>query len=308
MSRIAVLGSGALGQFYGAQLLLAGHDVHFLARRDAPVLRSRGLVIHQAATSQVASTRTTPLLNRHPINVHEDTSTIGPVEWVVVALKTTGLNALAQLLPPVTGPSTRLTLLCNGLGVEERCAAWMPPERIFGQLCFVCVNRDDDGTIRHLAHGAVGVGSLARIPADDLADLWTSAGVRCHRPASLLEARWRKLVWNIAFNGLATSLDATTDILIAHHAPEVRGLMEDTIRIANADLTAAGYQERIEETWIDKQFEGTLEMGAYAPSTLLDARAGRPLELDDIFGEPLRRGHRLGIPCPYLERLVIALG
>jgi 2-dehydropantoate 2-reductase len=179
MSRIAVLGSGALGQFYGAQLLLAGHDVHFFARRDAPVLRSRGLVIHQAATSQVASTRTTPLLTRHPINVHEDTSTIGPVDWVVVALKTTGLDALAHLLPPVTGPSTRLTLLCNGLGVEERCAAWMPPERIFGQLCFVCVNRDDDGTIRHLAHGAVGVGSLARIPADDLADLWTSAGVRC---------------------------------------------------------------------------------------------------------------------------------
>jgi len=305
--KIAVVGTGALGQFYGAQLLLAGHDVHFIARRDADVLAERGLVIHQVPTNQVASTSTTPLIRRHPIRVHRHARDIGPVEWIVVTLKTTGLEALGDVVPDLLDDRTRLTVLCNGLGVEERIAAWVPPDRIFGQLCFVCVNRDDDGTVRHLAHGAVAVGSLAQVPVDDLADLWTGAGVRCHRPASLLEARWRKLVWNIPFNGLATVHDATTDLLMIHHAEELHRLMAETIAIANADLAAAGRGERLEAAWADEQFRRTAEMGAYAPSTLLDARAGRPLERDALFDEPLRRAGLLGVAAPSLARLTARL-
>lgn len=305
--RIAIVGSGALGQFYGAQLVLAGHEVHFLARRDAEVLATRGLIIHQTPTKQVASSLTTPLLTCHPVRVHREAATIGPVEWIIVTLKTTGLEALATLLPPLTGPTTRLSLLCNGLGVEERCATWFPADRIFGQLCFVCVNRDDDGTIHHLAHGAVAVGSLTNSPADDLANLWTHAGVRCHQPASLLEARWRKMVWNVAFNGLATIHDATTDTLMRHHADQVRALMMETIAIGNADLAAAGRTEHLENAWADEQFDRTADMGAYAPSTLLDARARRPLERDVLFDEPLRRAQRFGVRAPELARLVAHL-
>jgi 2-dehydropantoate 2-reductase len=305
--KIAVVGTGALGQFYGAQLLLAGHEVHFIARRDADVLTQRGLVIHQVPTNQVASTATLPLIQRHPVAVHRDAAGIGPVDWIVVTLKTTGLDALGPLVPDLLGSETRLTVLCNGLGIEERIAAWVPPDRIFGQLCFVCVNRDDDGTVRHLAHGAVAVGSLAGAPVDALADLWTGAGVRCHRPASLLEARWRKLVWNIPFNGLATVHDTTTDVLMAQHAEELHRLMAETIAIANADLAASRRAERIEEAWAEEQFRRTSEMGAYAPSTLLDARAGRPLERDALFDEPLRRAERLGVPAPLLVGLIARL-
>lgn len=305
--RLAVIGSGAVGQFYGAQLVLSGYPVTFLARRDAAVLREQGLRIHQVPTNQVASSQATPLIHR-AVTVATRAEDIGPVDGVIVALKTTGLDSLEHLLPPLLGPTTWVTVLCNGLGVEEQVARWCPAERVFGQLCFVCINRDADGTVRHLAHGAMAVGSLTGQPTDVIAGLWTTAGVRCHQPPSLLEARWRKLVWNIPFNGLATQHDVTTDVLLEHHLPSVRALMMETIAIANADLAAAGRAERIEPTYADDQIARTREMGAYAPSTLLDARAGLPLESAVLFVEPFRRAQRHDVSAPHLAKLVTALG
>jgi 2-dehydropantoate 2-reductase len=180
-------------------------------------------------------------------------------------------------------------------------------------LCFVCLNRQDDGSVDHLGHGQVGIGALTPGHGGDvaaLADLCRRAGVEHVVYPSLTEARWRKLVWNIPFNGLCTAHDCTTDVILADPAltTAAAGLMAETVAAANADLAARGDDARIGQDWIDEQFRRTREMGPYAPSTLLDARAGRPLEIDAMFHEPLRRARAHGVAVPLLEALARRLG
>lgn len=316
--RIVIVGAGAVGQFYGAQLILAGHDVRFVARRDLTALRQRGLRLLQEPTDHIASSgRREVALPAASFRATADPeeAAAGGADWCLLATKAAALPDAERLCGPAVRAGARLAVLINGLGVEERLAAWCPPELVHGMLCFICVNRDDDGTIRHLAHGRVGVGHLQDDPAarDALAGLWRSAGVAVLAPPCLLEARWRKLAWNIPFNGL--SVDGglpgrgTREIL---GDPALRArcerLMREAIRAGNADLAAHGRAERIDEdAWTAEQFRLTGEMGDYLTSTLLDLRAGRPLETDCIFHEPLRRARALGVAVPELTRLAEGL-
>lgn len=316
MSRIVVVGAGAIGQFYGAQLILAGHDVRFVARRDLAALHSRGLVLSQQPSPHVAST----LVHRElclPSGSFRATAdpveaAAGGVDWCLLATKASALPEAERLCGPAVRAGARLAALLNGLGVEERLAAWCPRALVHGVLCFICVNRDDDGTVRHLAHGRVGVGQLDDDAASrgDLAGLWTSAGISIIEPPCLLEARWRKLAWNIPFNGLSVAGGApgrgTRSILDdADLRRRCELLMRETIRTGNADLAAHGRAERIDEdAWTAEQFRLTSEMGDYLTSTLLDLRAGRPLETEFIFREPLARARALGVAVPEMERLV----
>lgn len=319
MSRIVVVGAGAIGQFYAAQLILAGHEVRLVARRDLAVLRERGLRLIQEATPHIASTasRREVVIPPGDFRVCEDgaQAAAGGVDWCLLAVKASAIDAAAALCAPALAGGASLGVMLNGLGVEDRCTAWADPRRIFGVLCFICVNRDDDGLVRHLAHGRVGVGHYQ----DDaglrsgLAGLWRSAGVAVIEPPCLLEARWRKLAWNIPFNGLSVAGGGAgrgTAAILADSAQAARceRLMRETIRAGNADLAAHGRSERIDEdAWTAEQLSLTREMGDYLTSTVLDWRAGRQLESEFIFHEPLRRARALGVAVPELERLVADL-
>jgi 2-dehydropantoate 2-reductase len=139
---------------------------------------------------------------------------------------------------------------------------------------------------------------------------------RCHVPASswkrsakvvsthglrkLTAERWRKLVWNIPFNGLAVAEGGlTVDKILADPVLHERchALMEETIAAA----TALGYP--IEKEYADFQIERTYPMGAYQPSTLVDWLGGKELEIEAIWGKPLRQAKQAGISLPHLERL-----
>jgi 2-dehydropantoate 2-reductase len=311
--RIAVVGCGALGQFYAAQLSHAGHHLHLLARRDASTLAQRGIVVSQTMTPQVRSSLEFPLLRVPPERLvvarrPEQLLMGGDVDWVLVAVKTTGLGDVEGLVRPLLGDNTNVVVMCNGLGVEDTFAQWFGPQRIFGLLCFVGVHRDEDASIRHLAFGHVVAGHFL----DDvkqrsrLQSLFEGAGIACECPASLLEARWRKLVWNVTFNGLCLLYDTGTDGIVRN--PERRAfaaaIAREVVAVGNLDLRRHGQSTRIESEWADLQLERTDTMVDYAPSTLLDARAGRALELDMMLLEPARRARQLGAPTPALDRLI----
>lgn len=308
--KIAIVGCGALGSYYGARLCQVEPDVHFLLRSDFAVVREQGVQVRSVA----GDFRARPHCARTP-------EEIGGCDLVLIGLKTTANTQFSRLLPPLTGPHTQVVTLQNGLGNEEQLARTVPAAQILGGLCFVCLNRIAPGVIQHLAHGKVILGEFQRpaLPRTHaLAALLQRAGVACDVTENLARAHWEKLIWNIPFNGLGVAgvagyealIDATvavrpagpvlpTDRLLTEPRWEtlVRELMLEVIATANA--LGLGVAPVLAE----KQIERTRTMGAYKASTLIDFERRQPLELDSMFFEPLRQARAAGVAVPRLEAL-----
>lgn len=314
--KIAVVGCGALGSYYGAKFCRDGQEAHFLLRSDYDVVRRRGVFVK----SPEGDFHVQPHCARTPEEV-------GISDLVLIGLKSTANAAFPKLLPPLVGANTIVLTLQNGLGNEERLARLFPIGQIMGGLCFVCLNRIEPGVIRHMDHGMVVLGEFQRWPeprTHDIASMFRHAGITCKVTDNLAQAHWEKLVWNIPFNGLgvasAAGIEAvcsaapqlpaklepclTTDKLLADGRWEeiVRELMLEVIRAANA-LGCS-----IPKTLADRQIERTRTMGAYKASTLVDFERGQPLELESLFLEPLRQAKKTGVAVPRLERLAEVLG
>ena len=125
--RIAIIGAGALGCYYGARLAKAGHEVHFLVRSGRAAIMARGLRIKTP----------TERIHVKKVQTHPTTTEIGPCDLVIVSVKATANNALAKLLPPLMGPDTLVLTLQNGLGVEEPVAEVVGGEHVLGAICFI---------------------------------------------------------------------------------------------------------------------------------------------------------------------------
>lgn len=313
--KIAIVGCGALGSFYGAKLARAGEDVHFLLRSDYDAVRRRGVFIE----SPEGNFNVRPRCARTP-------EEIGESDLILIGLKTTANDQFAKLLPPLAGPDTAILTLQNGLGNEAQLAKLFPVEQILGGLCFVCLNRIEPGVIRHLDHGRVILGEYNRWPeprTHDIATLFRNAGITCKVTDNLAQAHWEKLVWNIPFNGLGVASAAgyeastadqfndelsignclATDQLLADARWEklVRELMLEVICSANA-LGCL-----LPESLAQKQIDRTRTMGAYKASTLVDFERGQPLELESLFLEPLRQANAAAVSVPRLEKLAALL-
>lgn len=293
IGKIAVVGTGAIGMYYGARLALAGDDVRFLMRRDREHARAHGLRI-------VGRDRTDAL---RPAAAYATAEEIGPVDVVLVALKTTANGELARLLPPLLHADSVVLTLQNGLGNEELLASLVGAERTLGGLCFVALNRTAPGEVTCYHPGSVTLGEFGR-PAQArtraLAERFSRAGVRCTAVDDLAGARWRKLVWNIPFNGLSIAAGGlTTDRILADSglAHEVRALMDEVAEAARR------FGHDVPEKFIQGQIDVTPPMGPYAPSSLVDFRAGREVEVEPIWGEPLRRAQAAGLAMPRLALL-----
>jgi 2-dehydropantoate 2-reductase len=296
---IAVVGSGALGLYYGGRLARAGNDVAFLARGDLDVLRGQGVRV-KAPDDEF----TVPA---GQVKIAATPEEIGPVDMVIVTLKATANGRLAALLPPLLHERTVVVNFQNGLGVDEQIAAVAGVERTVGGLCFVCVNRIAPGVAECTMAGHVVIGEFAGATTERtraLAELFVHAGVKMSVSERLLDVRWRKLVWNVPFNGLAvTGGGITTDVILrsAEMEAEVWALMREV------QAAAAAYDVIIPEEFVVDQVERTRPMGPYKPSTMIDFTEGKPLEVEPIWGEPLRRAQAKGVSTPRLAALYARL-
>jgi 2-dehydropantoate 2-reductase len=222
-----VVGSGAVGSYYGGRLAVSGHEVHFLMRSDLEAVRRNGLRI------------CSPDGDFHLPKVHAAATTeeIGPVDVVLIGLKTTSNEALGKLIPPLLHERTVLLTLQNGLGNEEMLAGLFGAERVLGGLCFVCLNRVAHGVVEHYGHGTLSVGEFGRAPQArmrEIAGAFQAAGIDAKLVENLIAERWRKLVWNIPFNGLGIAARANVAEVLAD--PGLRklteGLMHEVIEAA----------------------------------------------------------------------------
>ena len=291
--RIAIVGSGALGCYYGARLAKAGNDVHFLVHSGRASLLARGIRIKTP----------TERIHLKSVQAYATPSEIGPCDLVIIALKATANDALKKLLPPLLGPKTLVLTLQNGLGVEEPVAEVVGGERVLGAICFVGCMRTAPGVIACSFPGLIMIGEFGRDlqpRTRDVAKLFERAQVKCEAQNDLEELRWKKLVWNVPFNGLAIAAGSiTTDLILADEGLRAlaRRLMEEIVE------AAAKFGHTIPRSFMDLQFERTAQLGRYSPSSLIDFREGRAIEVEEIWGEPVRRAKSVGAAVPRLEML-----
>ena len=291
--RIAIIGAGALGSYYGARLAKAGYDVHFLIRTGRAAIMAQGIRI---------KTPTERIHLRKP-QVYGTAAEIGVCDLVIVALKATANDQLARMLPPLMGEHTVVLTLQNGLGVEEPVAEVVGGEHVLGAICYIGSYRTAPGTINCTFPGLMMIGEFGRPVQErtrDVAAVFNKAGVKAEAHENLEEQRWKKLVWNVPFNGLAIAAGSvTTDVLLADDGIRLlaRRLMEELVD------AAAKFGHVIPRSFVDAQFERTEKMGTYRPSSLTDYEEGRAVELEEIWGEPVRRAKSVGVPVPRLEML-----
>jgi 2-dehydropantoate 2-reductase len=222
-------------------------------------------------------------------------------------MKTTANSELQTLLPPLLGPSTLVCTLQNGLGNEDLLASLVGKDRILCGVCHVCVSRPEAGVALNMSGGNIRFSDLTggdTPRAHSLAQLFESAGLSCSVAPSVGSARWYKLVWNIPFNGLAIAeggIDTAQILTNPTLHTKTLALMKEVM----AASAALGFPQDPEHPKME--IERTRKMGAYQPSSLLDYLAQKPVELDSIWGEPLRQGTAAGVAMPRLTSLYNSL-
>ena len=301
---IGIIGTGAIGGFYGLMLARAGFDVHFLLRSEFSAVAERGLQLDSAVHGA---------LTLNPVQAYSSAEDMPPCDWLLVGAKTTSNADLAPAIIQAAAPNAKVLLLQNGLDVEDSLRALLPETlHLLGGLCLICVHRTGPGAITHQALGAVNVGYHSGPASDDQArmaiveegaGLFRSAGIDSQAMANLHQARWQKLVWNIPYNGLSVLLGAGTTPLMADADSRelIKALMAEVVQGAKAcghDMPA-GYADYL--------FMMTEKMPDYWPSMYHDFLHKRPLELAAIYARPLAAAKAAGCELPRIEALYRSL-
>jgi 2-dehydropantoate 2-reductase len=291
---VCIIGSGAVGGYYGSRLAQHGHDVHFLLRSDYQAVSQNGWTI-KSCHGDFA-------LPPASFGAANDPKNLPKADLVLVTLKTTSNDQLESLIGPVIKDGTALLTLQNGLGNEERLAELFGKQHVLGGMAFTCINRTGPGVIHHIAEGWVRIGEFGGGPsprATRIADLLKSSKIDCAVLDDLRKGRWEKLCWNIPFNGLGAVLDWTTDRLIADEFGEA--LVTQIINEVVAGAAALGVV--IASDMARRQIDKTRPMGPYQTSMQVDRREKRDMEVEAILGEPLRQGTAAGAKMPRLQML-----
>lgn len=293
--RVAILGAGALGCFYGAKLEQDGHDVTFIARSAYDTIRRDGLKVQSVDGD----------IHVKGAKVCRTPEECGPVDLVVLCWKTFLNGNLAAALPPLLGPGTEVLSLQNGMGNAEAVSAFVAPEKVFVGLCFVCCMMDTPGVITHLEGGDIQFapfagGDAPAARAEELAAMFRSAGIRTAAFRELERIQWCKLTWNIPFNGLCLAhggISVQQLFAMPGQVERARGIMEEVY--AAAERRGFAPPKDI----VDTQMERTAKMGPFVPSSAVDYQRGRQVEYDAIWGIPLQRALDAGASVPLWEQL-----
>ena len=291
--RIAVVGSGAVGLYYGSRLQKAGEDIRYLLRSDYDAVRRNGIRI-RARDSH---------FQLNDVKAYRNSEDIGKVDLVIVAVKAVSNRFLPELLRPIVTPETAILSLQNGLGNIEFLRKHFPDNPLFCGTCYICLNRVEPGVVENFLLGSIVLsqeGETSSSKLKTIGEMLNRARLNCRISPKIDQMRWEKLLWNVPFNGLSiVAGKITTDLILADEGLNrlARGLMEELLGASSA----LGLS--IDPKLVERQFEITKSMGEYSPSSLLDFLAGRSVEVEAIWGEPLRQGLKAGQDMPKLETL-----
>ena len=290
--KYAVIGTGAIGGYYGGRLAQNGQEVHFLLRSDYDYVKEHGLQVDSCDGS----------FHLDHVNAYNDTRDIPQVDVVLVCLKTINNFKLQTMLPPLLGDDTIVVLIQNGIGVESDVEALFPGIQLVAGLAFICSGKTEPGHVNHQCYGHINFGNYscrnsARLQT--LLDEFNAAGVKAGL-VEYQEARWKKAVWNMPFNGMTVALNTQTDLLLKN--PATRQLIYDQM------MEVIGAARHLGVTGLDASFadlmiQMTDEMTPYSPSMKLDFDFHRAMEIQYLYTRPIEIAREAGFRMPKLEML-----
>ena len=290
--KYGIIGTGAIGGYYGAKLAHAGQEVHFLLHRDYEYVRQHGLQVNSCDGS----------FHLDNVNVYQRAEDMPQCDVVLVGLKSVNNDKLQSLLPPLLHAHTLVVLIQNGIGVEEDVQQMFPDVQLAAGLAFICSAKTEPGLVSHQCYGSI---NLANYSCKDEAlmqtvvDEFRQAGIETGL-VEYHEARWKKAVWNMPFNGMTVALHTQTDQLLKNQS--TRQLIREQMMEVVSAAQHLGVKN-LDESFVDKMIETTDAMTPYSPSMRLDYDFLRPMEIYYLYTRPLEIAREAGCPMPKLEML-----
>ncbi len=290
--KYGIIGTGAIGGFYGGKLAKAGQEVHFLLHKDYEYVKQNGLQVDSCDGS----------FHLDGVNAYNDTTAMPPCDVVLVCLKSINNGMLKTLLPPLLHQRTLVVLIQNGIGVEEDVQRDFPGVQLAAGLAFICSAKTEPGRVNHQCYGSINLANYScrneALMAAVVAE-FREAGIETGF-VEYHEARWKKAVWNMPFNGMTVALHAQTDELLKH--PETRQLIRDQMMEVVGASRALGVNG-VDEAFVEKMIRMTDEMTPYSPSMRLDYDFHRPMEIHYLYTRPIEIAREAGYRMPKLEML-----
>ena len=292
MLSYSVIGTGAIGGFYGGRLAHAGRAVRFLLHSDYEFVKQHGLRVDSCDGDFV-------IPRPEAYNRVED---MPQSDVILVALKSVNNHdLLPKLLRPLIHEGTTVVLIQNGIGLEDDLQAVFPGLHIVAGLAFICCAKEGPGRIHHQDFGPINLGNYS-CPDDHFNALLSDmqdAGLKAAQ-VPYLEARWKKAVWNMPFNGMTVALNTSTDKLL--NTPATRQLIYDQMMEVIGAAQALGVSTLTSE-FADQMMTTIDRMVPYSPSMKLDFDNGRPMEIEYLYSRPIAEAKKVGFEMPKLAML-----
>ena len=287
--KIAVMGAGAVGGYFGALLHRGGLDVTLIARgRHLEAIKAHGLRIKSTQGDLTV-----------PAKAVGDPRAVGPVDLILFCVKSYDTESAARQCLPIVQESTAILCLQNGVDNEEKIAMVAGGEKVLGGVAYIGAGVSEPGVVVHTAEGRIVFGEMRGGVSERvrrLEQIFRDAGFPAEVSSNIQAILWGKLCWNAAFNALNTLVGGDVRVLVER--PETRTLarqvMEEVRAVANANNVplSADLAERL-LTWTDTA------AGSMKTSTRQDLEAGKRLEVEALNGAVVRKGEAAGVPTPF---------
>jgi len=296
--KIAVMGAGGQGCFFGACLAKAGNDVTFIARGTAlEALGRNGVFLKSKDLGNIAI----------PVKATDTPYEVGPVELVLLCVKYYDLDAASEQIKPMIDDDTLVLPILNGVDVAEKVGKIIGEEHLLGGVSWVSTTVEAPGVVSHggllrLIFGELGGGLSKRV--ERLDTVLRGAGIESEKSEDILKAIWEKFCFNAPFNGAMALVKLPIGLL--RESPEAWAMVRKAL--VEADEVAKAYGVRLPPEHIDTPLKTSMSAVPWVKSSMLqDLEAGRRLELEALTGSVVRLGRLRGVSTPVNETIYAAL-
>lgn len=297
--RVAVVGAGGVGGYFGGRLAHAGVDTTFLVRgATLNALRAGGLRVESILGD----------FHVQRVQASDDPSSVGPFDAILLAVKAWQVADVARAIRPMVGPETAVVPLENGVDAPAILSRILPPENVLGGLCAIVSYLVEPGHVRHPAFDPIVMfGELDHRPSDRTARLlqaFQQAGVKAEIPPDIVRSMWTKFLFITPMSGIG----AVTRVPVGRwrSMAEVRSVVDAMLHEIVAVATGRGID--LGENAAAKTWERYDAMDPAATASMQrDLMEGKPSELEAQLGAVVRLGREFGVPTPVTETVYASL-